>query len=347
MGFAAIELNDAAVTLARDGVLRAQSPGYALVEQNTLLVGEEAFQQARLKPRLVSTRFWDRLSNDPVFPAHSDAVSFADLARAHLSQIWAHAGHGVDSLILVVPGSFERQQLGLLLGIAEQLSLPVRGMVDSALVACMPQVEQDLIVHVDVHLHRTVVTGVEVNGAARLIFHHSLEGHGLIQLYDSWIRLIAELFVQETRFDPLHRAESEQAIYDRLPRWLSAFESRESMGLEMTAGNGTSHAIRLSKTQVVECARKFHVRLGADIHELCGSRPFGLQLAQGAARLPGLAAALARAVDGRAFSLPSGAAALGALRHAVQITAGGWRNALTVSLPRDVFVGKAATESNS
>ena len=81
MGYAAIELNDVAVTLARDGALLSQSPGFALLEQDTLLVGDDALRQARLKPRLISTRFWDRLSNDPVFPAAGASFGVYDIGN--------------------------------------------------------------------------------------------------------------------------------------------------------------------------------------------------------------------------------------------------------------------------
>ena len=333
MGYAAIELNDVAVTLARDGALLSQSPGFALLEQDTLLVGDDALRQARLKPRLISTRFWDRLSNDPVFPAAAAGASFADVARAHLSQVWACAGQDVDGLILVVPGSFERRALGLLLGIAEQLSLPVHGMVDSALVARGALSEQGLLVHVDVHLHRAVVTGVEVGETARRIFTHSVTEHGLLHLYNAWIKLIADMFVHSTRFDPLHNAQSEQAIYDRLPLWLSNLVTQESMEIEMSARDGGAHVIRLTRARVVESARALYARLAADIGELCGSRPFALQLGHGAARLPGLADALPRAANGPTLRLPPGAGALGALQRVAQITDGGWRNTLTVNLP--------------
>lgn len=343
MGFAAIELNDAAVALARDGALLAQIPGYALIENDSLVIGEGALRQARIKPRLTSTRFWHRLSNDPALSSTPDVASFADLARAHLSQLCARGGME-DGLILVVPASFDRLQLGLLLGIAEQLTLPVRGMVDSALVACAPYADEGLTVHVDIHLHRALVTGVEVSDAARRVFHQSLEGVGLIQLYDRWIRLIAQSFVQTTRFDPLHRAETEQAIYDRLPIWLSALGTQASMGIEMAARDGGVHVIRLLRSQIVECAYECYAQLGATINELCGERPFALRLADGVVRLPGLSTALESVTNRSATSLPAGAGAIGALRDSAKITAGAWNNSLTLSLPREIVAGEAAQE---
>jgi hypothetical protein len=340
MGLAAIEFNDTSVGLARDGVLLAQSPGYALLEEDALLVGEEALRQARIKPRLTSTRFWQRLSNDPVFPSMPTSASFADLARAHLLHIWTRGGADMDGLIFVVPASFDRQQLGLLLGIAEQLALPVRGMVDSALVACRSDADAGLVVHVDLHLHALVVTGVETGEGAHRVFHRSLEGYGLTQLYDRWVKLIADIFVQSTRFDPLHRAQSEQAIYDRLPVWLSALGEQDSMGVEMAARDGGVHVIRLARSQVIECADAIYQRLATLIGELCGQRPFALQLADGAGRLPGLSAALSALTNNPSITLPPGAGALGALRRAAQITAGGWHNTLTVRLAGDAVAGQ-------
>ena len=37
-------------------------------------------------------------------------------------------------------------------------------------------------------------------------------------LYDTWIRAIAEEFVRQSRFDPLHTAETEQLLLNRLGR---------------------------------------------------------------------------------------------------------------------------------
>ena len=346
MSLAAIELNDAAVALARSGALLSESPGFALIEGDTLLVGDDARRRARLAPRSVSTRFWSRLSNDPVSPAAPAGVTFADVAQAHVASVWASAGEGVDGVILVVPGSFEGAQLGLLLGIAEQLSLPVRGLVDSALTACRLPAGKGLVVHVDVHLHSAVITGIEVGETFRRTFAHAIHGHGLVELYDAWITLIAESFVHTTRFDPLHRAQSEQAIYDRLPLWLSTLVAQGSMGIEMEARDGGVHVIRLTQDRVVECARDFYARLAADIGELCGGRPFALQLSHGAARLPGLAAALQPAADVPAVILPAGAGALGALERAAGIAHGDWQNTLTLSLPRDVIAGHGAVESS-
>ena len=42
----------------------------------------------------------------------------------------------------------------------------------------------------------------------------------MLDLYDIWLRVIAETFVQQSRFDPLHTAETEQTIRENILDWL-------------------------------------------------------------------------------------------------------------------------------
>src|SRR3546814_18941250 len=59
---------------------------------------------------------------------------------------------------------------------------------------------------------------------------------GLSGLCDSWAALIAEHFLHETRFDPLHRAESEQLLYTRLPEWLNTLRDSAAAVLTLDVG---------------------------------------------------------------------------------------------------------------
>jgi hypothetical protein len=326
MALAAFELHDAAVALARDGRVIARSPGFAVLDGDIVTIGEDALRQAKLKPRMVSTRFWERLSDEPVMPAVNAGWTCADLVRTHIARIWDAAGAGVDRLVLVVPGHFDRRQLGLLLGISEQLALPVSGMVESALAACGTHPGADLVVHVAVHLHRTVITGIEIDGSAHCVFTDSIEGHGLVRLYERWVELIADVFVRTTRFDPLHNADSEQAIFERLPDY--------------------KHAIRLTRSKLEDRAREFCDALRGVVAARCAARRFVLELEENAANIPGLADSLLAGTAGPSVRLPPGAGALGALRRARWILQPDWRNTLTVSLPRDAFATPETVEQS-
>ncbi len=346
MAVVAIELNDTAVSLAKGGALITQSPGFALLDGDRLSIGDDALRRARLEPRMINTRFWERLSDAPALLARANGWTHADLARAHLARVWSCAGAGVESLILVVPGDYDRRRLGLVLGVAEQLNLPVRGMVDGALVACDGQSDSDLIVHVNVLLHRTLVSGIEQSERARRVFVRSLDGYGLIRLYERWIELIGKIFVRTTRFDPLHRAESEQAIFDHLPQWLELYENRDSLDIKMAAADGSKHVIQLARDQLKACARDYYEALRAVVFEQVSDATFVLALDHVGAKLPGLAAMLTTATGGVVARLPSGAGALGALRRSAQIIEPDWQNTVTVSLARDSIVPRhSATTS--
>ena len=63
----ALDVTDAGVLgIGEGGKLVGPSPGYALADGKTLLVGEEAFRCARLRPRFVMSRFWERLDTEPL-----------------------------------------------------------------------------------------------------------------------------------------------------------------------------------------------------------------------------------------------------------------------------------------
>ena len=111
--------------LAEGGAVLGPSPGCALVEGDVPLFGEEALRRSRLCPRLVASDFWSRLDAAPLGPPFPDGLSAADLVHGHLESLWAKAEAGTDEVVLAVPGVYDERQLGLLLGIAQALSMPV------------------------------------------------------------------------------------------------------------------------------------------------------------------------------------------------------------------------------
>lgn len=336
MAFAAIELNDAALALARDGELRARIPGYVSIDGDRLTVGDEARSRARLEPRTVRNRYWERLGDDTALPGTAGLYN-ADLARAHLACLWRAAGADVGGLVIAVPGDFDRRRLGLVLGIAAQLELPACAMVDGALAACLGVRDGGLVVHVGMHLHRSVVTAIDIGERARRISCERLEGLGSIGLYERLIELVRDRFVSTSRFDPLHRAQSEQAIYDRLPSWIEMLSTRDSIAIEIQADDGRAFRIELGRENVIDCIRDFHAALSAAMRESCRDRSFTLVLDADAARLPGLAHALISDGGDDVVTLTSGAGAVAASRCAGRIFETARENVLAVSLDRDVY----------
>ena len=150
----------------------------------------------------------------------------ADLAHAHLSSLLTEPVRaGAQELLLAVPPGYSREQLGLLIGIANECGIVARGLVDQGLAACATLPAVPHMLHLDLHLHQATATLVEVARAESMLRrarYELLPGCGVLAFQQALAQSIAAAFVRETRFDPLHEAATEQRLYDRLPQWLAA-----------------------------------------------------------------------------------------------------------------------------
>ena len=142
--------------------------------------------------------------------------SAAELAYAQLESLWKKTGQGVADVVLVVPGAYRTEQLGLLLGLAQECGMPVRALVDAAAAASVRPYPKQQLLYVDAGFYRVSVTLVDQNGEAQVRTEHAL-AQGLGGVHDMFARRVADHFVRATRFDPFAHADTEQALYDRLP----------------------------------------------------------------------------------------------------------------------------------
>src|SRR6188508_617199 len=100
-----IEIVDAALIAARDGVRVAASPGVALVDGSAIATGEAAAAAARLKPALVNDRFWSDLSTASLARTEDPVASHADLAHAQLAALWRAASQPGDDAAFALAGT--------------------------------------------------------------------------------------------------------------------------------------------------------------------------------------------------------------------------------------------------
>jgi len=82
-----IELNDIGILASPAELEPVSSPGYALIQQGKLVVGQAALSQAKLHPQQLNNRFWQRLGMDPISHSGEAVRHHADLAYAHLLQL--------------------------------------------------------------------------------------------------------------------------------------------------------------------------------------------------------------------------------------------------------------------
>jgi len=322
-----LELSDAGIMAAdsQSGQLLpvdgqdTHSPGFALPEKSGLLVGKAAESKAHLFPRQIINHFWDHLSTDPLAqPGRHGPQSTAEIAYQHLDRIWQHIQKNGDEIIIVVPGFYSRQQLGLVLGIANELSIPVKGFVPLALAAAPGAHPGKMILHLDIHLHRLEVTYLKQEQQLTVAASVTGTDRGLIHLHRQWAETVGQEFVSSTRFDPFHQAASEQALYDRLPGILYNLKHSPSIAFDMTGGSRT-YGITLTRDLIADKAASVYAEIIKLIERLQKQHgdndpAVALYLSQRLARLPGCKETLGKLEFAEMFELEEGAGARGVLK---------------------------------
>lgn len=316
----AIDINDAGLVVADETSVLAVEPGFARVERGKIVTGEAARSGARLQPRLTSSRFWSALSLEPGSAGADIGKSAAELAYSQLESLWRKIGSGATDVILVVPGAYRTDQLGLLLGLAQECGMTVRALVDTAAAASVRPYPNRQLVYVDAGLHRASVTLIDQDGDAQVRAEHALS-QGLAGIADAFARRVADLFVRATRFDPFTHAETEQQVYDRLPQWLAALQREERVELELDY-RGEAVRVTAERDAVLGVAHGFCRAL---VQLVAQQRERGahlvVQVSDRLAAVPGFAAELARLDDAEAEVLEPGHAARSVLLARSLVTA--------------------------
>jgi hypothetical protein len=309
----AAHINDAGLTVLDAERFLYREPGFALLEDDHLTTGNEAYEVSRIKPRRIQHQYWANLVTTPLPDQRFSHLSAADLASRQLEQMWRPLARKYEKLILVVPPYMNKDNLGLLLGIASELGLPVTAMVDSAVAATRREYKNAVPVHIDISLHSASLTRLSQLGRAQIERVETLEGCGIYALYDAWIRVVADAFVQGSRFDPLHTAETEQMLLNRLGGWLTNACSSKTVTLDLEFGN-LSHQTEIESLDIIGAAAPIYQSIASKLRSLyrAEDKP-AIQLSDRLARLPGLADMLKARVGGEVFLLETGATARGAL----------------------------------
>lgn len=327
MSLLGIELSDAGIIAAGGTPMRLleidgtekESPGIALPEKNRLAVGKAAEKKAHVFPRLVTNHFWDQLNTEPLdHPGPYTQQNHAEIAYIHTAQIWNQVKAHGNQFIVAVPGFYDRNQLGILLGIAKELGFTINGFVPMALAASDRPCPKQTLFHLDMHLHRTEI--ILLGQGKDLICEDSsiIAEKGLAYLYKEWVEALAAEFVRSTRFDPLHQARSEQELFDRLPATLKQMQNHASVEFEMTAGS-RSYRVALTRELLIKKSQQLFAEIGGAIEKKLTdhnrlSDGVAIQLSHRIARLPGLKESLAAMQGVQFIELDAGAAAIGAIR---------------------------------
>jgi len=329
----AVHVNDAGITVFDGSKILYREPGFALLEDSHLKTGMQAWGQARINPRRIQHRFWSDLTTNALQDVRFKHLTAADLVASQLEHIVRVAGKA--DTVMAVPAYMSAPNLGLLLGVAGELAIPVVALVDAAVAATRREYRGAVPVHIDMSLHSTMLTRLAQPGRAQVERSEVLAGSGSYALFDAWLTAISEAFVRHSRFDPLHTARTEQLLLNNLGSWLieAAQQDRVLMSL---AHAGATYEAEIDSLTLIGAAAPVYQHIVSKLRALFRADELpALQLTDRVARMPGLADMLKARVGGEVFVLEPGATTRGALARCRDADPGGSGVSLIRQLPWD------------
>jgi hypothetical protein len=285
-----LELQDQRLCLRSAQSVLASAPGFASIAQKEPIFGEAAQQIARLFPHQNFNQFWQQLSLDPLLIKTKLFRHPADLAYAQLLQL-CQGQNLSEGVVVAVPSFYSRAQLAVLLGILKQCPFKTLALVDHQLLQAANTGSDDCVV-LALQLHQTVLTSFRVvDGVLHKDRVVQVPSAGLLALHDAWSSAVVAAFLQQSRFDPTHSAETEQYIANQLPTWLQASNAQSELLIEINH-KGKIYQARLHHEQFVEQSKSLYARIDRELAQLRG--PQSSVHVQGShLALPGLASAFA------------------------------------------------------
>jgi hypothetical protein len=336
---AACDENDPRLLDVADASGATEWPGYCYLEGTRLVFGRPAEDMWFVHPRQVVHTFWARLAHEPSpLQSATKPPSYSELAFFFLREFTARlkaVSEPLGQIVLALPGSYlkdpvtEEEKIGLLLGMAGELELPIAGMIDMACAAlCDPRASGFNpalpVVVLDVHLDGTDLTLLSTDGKLeRKDFIH-LPQSGYAQLCKHLTGTMGNRFLRHTAFDILEDGRIEQTFFRQTKDFLSG-EAAEWRYHINTANRG--YEMIAKREQLALDSHAFVNGLVQGLQSFVqrsphASEPCTVAITKRAIHLPGIEARLRAAGFTRLLNLPHGAAAAGAARiGAARLTA--------------------------
>jgi hypothetical protein len=307
-------------------------PGFVFHEGANYTFGRAAEDMWFVHPRRVAHTFWAKLAHDSISSLNlaTRPPSFSELAffflREYAGRLTATAG-APTSLVLAVPGTYlkddetEEEKVGLLLGMATELKLPLAGLVDMACAAlCDPRApgfNPTLpVVVVDVQLEGADLTLLAADDRLERKHFLHLPNSGYAQLLKHLTATMGNRFLRHTAFDILEDGRVEQTFFRQTKSFLEHGSDEHRYQLNTATRN---YEMLAKRDQLVTDTAAFVTTLVQGLHAFLDHTAHApglctIALTARTAALPGLEAKLRAAGFVRHLRLPVGAAAAGAAR---------------------------------
>jgi hypothetical protein len=306
MSVFAIELDDRAVSLARDGTVLTTAPSTVVDGSEGAIAGTSGWSELRSRPMATSSRHLGA-----TLTQRNQSTRIESLVTAELRARLAEQPKASDERVwIAVPARAEAKGLVAMLGIVRNLALPIDGFIDSAVVtAAALGLERNAVI-LELGLHHAAATAVDCEGAQirrrRAVI---TERGGILELYQAWLEMVSKTMVKRSRFDPLHDAATEQQLFDAIPSLALAAAATGSSTASVTKGQ-VSFDVALTRDQFVQAAAPIYRSIVALLHQF---RPAGapvvIVVPGKVAELPGLRDEFEQFVGCELVSVPDGFAA--------------------------------------
>jgi len=312
-------------------------PGYACSDGKSVTLGRAAEDLWFVQPRRIDLHFWARLGHDPSpLQVNGKTLSSSELAflflREFLTRAEPVAGRP-GRVVLAVPGAYlrdpaiEEERVGLLLGMAHELRLPLVAVVDAGLAALCDPRGPGCDAGLPVVLVDAGLTGAELTlflprgGALTRAAQLHLPQAGLAALRRQLTAALGNRFLRHTAFDILTDGRVEQAFFRQVHDFLGGDAPEHRFVISTGA---RTYEMNAKREQLAVDAPSAAAAIAQGLQDLLARQP-GVPASLGtvaltdrAARIPGLEARLRAATPARVVRLPDQAAAVGAtlLGHA-------------------------------
>ena len=323
MSIAVFNINDAGIQLTVDSELIRTSPGIAVLNNNSLMTGEEASENVKLLPRWTNNRFWSQLNTNPLPNSTEQVRHNADIAFAHFEDLWLPINKAVANVIVIVPGYYHSNDLGLLLGIAHECGMPIKGVVDQSVISASDLTLCSNVIHLDAHLHSFTLTQISNRGILARKNVKTILETGLSTLFDRWANIIASQFIQTTRFDPMHNADTEQQLFNLLPGWIRNLQDSNTHSFSIKAAD-TEHSVAISQESLLKACTPLYPKIVQAIRSEIGTNESAsLLLSHRLQGFPGLKESLQLVANLEIIDLPKEKANDSAATHNATIIGNG------------------------
>ena len=167
--------------------------------------------------------------------------------------------------------------------------------------------------HIDVSLHSSILVKLSQPGRVSVERVEVLKGCGTYGLSDGWLNAVSDAFVQQSRFDPLHTADTEQLLVNRIAGWLSEAAQSDHVKLNIEF-RGATYEAQIDSLSLIGAVAPIYQQIASKLRAMFRADEIpAIQITDRVARLPGLAEMLKARVGGEIFILEAGATARGAL----------------------------------